>query len=102
MPWLFGLFGTKPKSLGRYLDEKGVPYWLTTDADVLRAMLKNADAVIICTWNKPRTGGIHFYTVFNDNGRLTALNRFSDDSATAFAAQDIDRKRLIAGYVFLR
>lgn len=100
MPWLFGLFGTKPKSLRRYFDEKHVPYWFTTDAFVLRAMLESADAAVICTWNKPATGGIHFYTVLNDNGVLTAVNRFNSDSATAFAPDEIDAKRFIAGYIF--
>ena len=102
MPWMFGLFGTKPKSLSRYFNKHKVPFWMTTDAGVLRAMLKDATAAIICTWNDPRTDGIHFYTVFNDNGRLTALNRLNVDRATDFSADDIDDRRLIAGYIFLR
>ena len=33
MPWLFGFFGTKPRSLGRYFDQMGIAYSRTDSAE---------------------------------------------------------------------
>ena len=100
MPWLFGFFGTKPRSLLRYFKLHGVPCRLTNDCADFKKSLLDTTAAIICTWNDRRTSGIHFYTVFNDGGRLTALNRFCGNASTPFSAEDVREDRFICGYIF--
>ena len=102
MPWMFGLFGTKPKSLGKYFSARGFTMWMTTDSKVFRSLLKDADCAVICTWNSNRSDGIHFFTILNDNGNLRALNQYCEDSATPFSESDIRGDRFISGYVFPR
>jgi len=101
MPWLFGLFGTKPHALKRYFRKKSIPFLCTDHAETFREQLTGCDAAIICTWNKPRRCGIHFFTILNDNGRLTALNRYANDNEpTAFSPDDVEKKYFITGYIF--
>lgn len=100
MPWLFGLFGTKPKSLDRYFASREIPLRKTTDSEELRNSLAQSDCAVICTWNKKRSDGIHFFTVLNDGGKLSALNLYDSDRATSFSADEIRDDRFIAGYLF--
>lgn len=101
MPWLFGLFGTKPHAPAKYFRAKQVPFVQTDSAEKFRAALRNCNAAILCTWNDKRTQGIHFFTVFNDNGRLTALNRYDGGTRpTPFTPQDVKDKRFITGLIF--
>ena len=100
MPWLFGLFGTKPKSLGRYFKSKSVPFAQATDCQSFKDRLSSARAAIICTWNDKRLDGIHFYAVFNEGGRLRALNYYDEDEATLFSADELRSDRFIVGYLF--
>ena len=101
MPWLFGVFGTKPRSLTRYFGKQGVPVERTDDCEYWRNALPACRAAIICTWNDKRRHGIHFYAVVNDNGRLSALNRYCDwDTATPFSPADVRADRFITGYLF--
>lgn len=102
MPWLFGIFGTKPKSLGRYFRQKKIPFEQTSDSAVFLKKLPAADAAIICTWNSKRTEGIHFFAVLNDNGSFSALNQYNADTPTAFSAEAVRRDRFITGYLFYR
>lgn len=102
MPWLFGVFGTKPKSLGRYFRLKKIPFEQTSDSAAFLKMLPTADAAIICTWNNKRTDGIHFFTVFNDSGKFTALNQYNADTPTVFSFETVRRNRFITGYLFYR
>jgi len=102
MPWLFGFFGTKPRSLRRYFKLHGVPFRLTNDCADFKESLAAANAAVLCTWNDKRTSGIHFYAVFNDNGKLTALNRYCGNAPTAFSAEDVRADRFICGYLFER
>lgn len=103
MPWLCGLCGTKPRSLGRYLSRHGVSFEQTDDCGYFRSALAEHDSAIICAWNNRRRDGIHFFAVFNDGGRLTALNRYDgDDRPTAFSPGDIRENRFITGYLFGR
>lgn len=102
LPWLFGVFGTKPRSLGRYFRQKKIPFEQTNDSAVFLEKLKTADAAIICTWNSKRTHGIHFYTVLNDGGSLSALNQYTADAPTAFSADAVRKDRFITGYLFDR
>lgn len=101
MPWLFGFFGTKPRSLGRYFDQMGIPYRRTDSAEDFCGGLKNCSAAIICTWNDRRRDGIHFYAIINDGGRLTSLNRYCDETAlSSFSADSVRADRFITGYLF--
>lgn len=101
MPWLFGLFGTKPHAPARYFREKSIPFFCTNHAEAFKEQLADCDAAIICAWNKPRRYGIHFYLICNDNGRLTALNRFANDNQpTVFSPDDVEKGYFITGYIF--
>ena len=100
MPWFFGFFGTKPRSLRRYFKLQGVPCRLTNDCADFKKSLSAATAAIICTWNDKRTSGIHFYTVFNDSGSLSALNRYCGNAPMPFTAEDVREDRFICGYIF--
>ena len=101
MPWLFGLFGTKPHAPSRYFREKSIPFFGTNHAETFREQLAGCNAAIICTWNKPRRCGIHFFTILNDNGRLTALNRYANhNEPTAFSPCEVEKKYFITGYIF--
>ncbi len=100
MPWLFGLFGTKPRSLGRYFRKMGVPFTRTDSCAAFREQLGGAAAAIVCTWNDKRTDGIHFYTIFNENGRLTSLNLCCADAPLPFSASSLRGDRFITGYLF--
>lgn len=102
LPWLFGLFGTKPSAPARYFRDKGIPFVRVNDAGAFCRALPAADCAVICTWCDKRRHGIHFYTVCNDNGRLTALNRFYADAPTPFSAEDVRRDRFITGYLLGR
>lgn len=101
MPWLFALFGTKPRSLGRYFSANGVEYARTSNLAKFKERLKSCNAAIVCTWNSKRRQGIHFYTVFNDGGTLTSLNRFcNNDNAIPFSPNVLKENRFITGYLF--
>ncbi len=100
MPWLFGLFGTKPSAPARYFRDKGVPFVRAGRHRDFCERLTTADTAIICTWCDKRRHGIHFYTVCNDNGTLTALNRFYADAPTPFSLEELRRDRFITGYLF--
>ncbi len=101
MPWLFGMFGTKPRSLGRYFDKKGVAYMQTDSAARFREGLKTACCAIICAWNEPKTNGIHFFAVIRTAEGCRSLNQYSNcDSATDFSPDEISEKRFITGYLF--
>ncbi len=100
MPWLFGFFGTKPRSLGRYFDKTGVPYIRTDSAEEFCGGLENCNAAIICTWNDRRRDGIHFYAIINDGGKLTSLNRFCDETKpSVFSPESVRADRFITGYL---
>ena len=101
MPWLFGFFGTKPRSLGRYFSKKEISFKRTDDCAEFKESLEKCSAAIICTWCSKRRDGIHFFTIINDNGKLKALNRWSNvDHATDFSPADIRPDRFITGYLF--
>ncbi len=100
MPWLFGFFGTKPRSLGRYFDKMEIPYSRTDSAEEFCGRLENCSAAIICTWNDRRSEGIHFYSIINDGGRLTSLNRFCNETKpSAFSPESVRGDRFITGYL---
>lgn len=101
MPWLFGFFGTKPRSLSRYFKLHRVDCRLTNNCAEFKSSLSEANAAIICTWCGKRTDGIHFFTVFNDDGRLTALNRYCGKAPTPFSSDEIREDRFICGYLFV-
>ncbi len=101
MPWLFGFFGTKPRSLGRYFDRMGIPCKRTDSAEEFCGGLEKCSAAIICTWNDRRRDGIHFYAIINDGGRLTSLNRFCNETKpSAFSPESVRADRFITGYLF--
>lgn len=101
MPWLFGVFGTKPRSLGRYFSANGVEYARISDLAEFKERLNGCNCAIICTWNDKRLHGIHFYAVFNDGGTLTSLNRFcNNDNAIPFSPDVLKENRFITGYLF--
>lgn len=101
LPWLFGVFGTKPWALTKYFREKGVPCTRTNDCEAWQAALQNCRAAILCTWNDKRRHGIHFYAVVNENGSLYALNRYSNcDHPTPYAPTDARKDRFITGLIF--
>lgn len=100
LPWLFGAFGTKTGQLKRYFDLHGVPCKRYKSSEAFKAALNSCDCAIVCTWNDKRRHGIHFYTIFSDNGRLTALNLYNADSAVPFSLDKIKANRFIAGYGF--
>ena len=101
MPWLFGFFGTKPRSLGRYFSKREISFKRTDDCTEFKENLEKCRAAIICTWCSKRRDGIHFFTIINDSGKLKALNRWSDvDHATDIAPDDIRADRFITGYLF--
>ena len=101
MPWLFGVFGTKPRSLGRYFSANGVEYARISDLAEFKERLNGCNCAIICTWNAKRLHGIHFYAVFNDGGTLTSLNRFcNNDNAIPFSPDVLKENRFITGYLF--
>ena len=101
MPWLFGLFGTKPRSLGRYFSKKEISYVRTDDCTEFIEKLEKCSAAIVCTWCSKRRDGIHFYTILNEGGIFKALNRWSNvDNATHFSPDDIRPNRFITGYLF--
>ena len=100
MPWLFGIIGTKPKSLDRYFDFRGIPVRKTTDSEDFKSSLPQADCAVICSWNGKRSDGIHFYTVLDDDGKLSALNLYDRACATPFSLDNVRADRFIAGYLF--
>lgn len=101
MPWLFGVFGTKPWAIKRYFAHKGISFESTGDCEAWRRSLPDCRAAIICTWNSKRRHGIHFYAVVNQNGQLLALNRYSNCNApTPFAPSEVRADRFITGLVF--
>ena len=101
MPWLFGFFGTKPRSLGRYFSKKEISFKRTDDCAEFKESLEKCRAAIICTWCSKRRDGIHFFAIINDSGKLKALNRWSDvDHATDITPDDIRADRFITGYLF--
>ena len=101
MPWLFAVFGTKPRSLGRYFSANGVEYARISDLAEFKERLNGCNCAIICTWNDKRLHGIHFYAVFNDGGTLTSLNRFcNNDNAIPFSPDVLKENRFITGYLF--
>ena len=101
MPWLFGMFGTKPKSLGRYFSKMGVPYRQTDSAAQFREALKTAGCAVICTWNERKTDGIHFFTILRSGDSFTSLNQYCDcDRAVLFSPDAISESRFITGYLF--
>ena len=100
IPWLFGFFGTKPRSLGRYFDKMEIPYSRTDSAEEFCSGLEKCSAAIICTWNDRRSEGIHFYSIINDGGRLTSLNRFCNETKpSAFSPESVRGDRFITGYL---
>lgn len=100
MPWLFGLFGTKPSAPARYFRSKGIPFVYTKRCEDFCAGLITAKAAILCVWCNKRRDGIHFFTVINDGGRLSALNHVYADAPTPFSPQDVRQDRFITGYLF--
>ena len=99
MPWLFGFFGTKPRSLGRYFKLHGFPYIQTDSPQMFCKELPNVNAAIICTWCDKRTHGIHFFTVIQSGGKLVALNRYNADEPTRFSPNEVRPDRFICGYL---
>lgn len=101
MPWLFGAFGTKPWALKRYFKIKNVPFKQTNNCREWKSSLPGCRAAIVCTWNSKRRHGIHYYSVINKDGKLYALNRYSDfPEPTPFSPDDTDNKRFITGFTF--
>ena len=101
MPWLFAVFGTKPRSLGRHFSSKGVECDRVESCSDFKERLFCFSAAIVCTWNDNRLHGIHFYAVFNDGGTLASINRFCDnDNPIPFSPDVLRDNRFITGYIF--
>lgn len=101
LPWLFGIFGTKPFRLGKYFDRHRVSYSLYRNAVDFKAALATGKCAIVCTKNSGKLrDGIHFYTLFTSGGKLKSLNRYYADTPLDASVEEIKNNRFIAGYLF--
>ena len=82
MPWLFGVFGTKPFSLKRYFKNS----------------LTDGKIGIVCAWNKGFRG-LHFYCICSENGEYRSMNFVSSDQALSFDLLQITPLRFVTGYI---
>ena len=100
MPWLFGLFGTKPHSLGRVFREYNIPYKKYGSVRHFSQALAKAHAGIVCSWN-PGLRGIHFYCVYYSDKEkcIYSLNYYNQDIPTVIDASAFSQKRWIVGYL---
>lgn len=99
--WLRGLWGTRPRRIGRYFDAHGIPYRrCATLAETEPAL---GEVCLLSFWNgTPPFRGIHTVAVYNENGRIFALNRHYSSAGPAFfgsVAEVLGKKdRFITGY----
>ena len=98
MPWLFGLFGTTPLSLGRFFRKHRAVFRKHLSLRRFQTSLRDGRCGIVCAWNKGFRG-IHFYCVFYDGGNLKAMNFQYADHAVDFSFKELSVLRFIAGYV---
>lgn len=100
MPWLFGLFGTKPHSLGRVFRKYNIPYKKYSSVRHFSQALAKAHAGIVCSWN-PGLRGIHFYCVYYSYKEkyIYSLNYYNQDIPTVIDASAFSQKRWIVGYL---
>lgn len=98
MPWIFGLFGTKPFSLRRYFRKNNIPFENYCGYSRFLSALKENSIGIICSWNK-RFRGIHFYCVYSENDKLYSLNYYNSQKEEPFDGRETNGLRFITGYV---
>ena len=98
MPWLFGMFGTKPLSLKRFFRRNLIPFQNYYSLSKFRTALSEGYVGIICAWNKGFRG-IHFYCVFHKDGKLRSLNQFYSQQALDFSFLELSQSHFIVGTI---
>lgn len=98
MPWLFGLFGTKPLSLRRFFRRNLIPVRNYYSLKKYQNALTDGCVGIICAWNKGFRG-IHFYCVFRKDGKLRSLNHYYSSHALDFSFSELSKPRFITGTI---
>ncbi|MBR1484016.1 MAG: hypothetical protein IJ598_13775 [Ruminococcus sp.] len=98
MPWLFGVFGTKPLSLRRFLRKNNIPFKNYISLQRFKHQLTDNHVGIVCAWN-PRFYGIHFYCVLPQDGQLYSLNYISSNQKQPFDDNILSVTRFIIGYI---
>lgn len=98
MPWLFGVFGTKPFSLKRYFKKNNIPYKNYISVKHFKNSLTDGKIGIVCAWNKGFRG-LHFYCICSENGEYRSMNFISSDQALSFDLLQITPLRFVTGYI---
>ena len=98
MPWLFGLFGTKPLSLRRFFRRNNIPFSNYISLKKFRQALDDGKIGVVCAWNKGFKG-LHFYCVYSDNGAYRSMNFISSDKALDFDFSELTALRFVTGYI---
>ena len=98
MPWLFGLFGTKPLSLKRFFRRNLIPYQNYYNLNAFRNALSDGRIGIVCAWNR-KFHGIHFYCVFKKDNQYQSINQYYSDHALEFSFKELSSLRFIVGTI---
>ena len=98
MPWLFGLFGTKPLSLRRFFRRNNIPFSNYFNLKRFEKAMTEGKTGIVCTWNK-RYRGIHFYCVCVRDGKALSFNQYYSDHALDFSFEELSSRRFVVGYI---
>ena len=98
MPWLFGLFGTKPLSLKRFFRYNKIPFQNYYRLKQFRTAFTDGCVGIVSAWNKG-FHGIHFYCIFQKDGKLYSLNQYYSRHALDFSIKELSKPRFIVGTI---
>lgn len=98
MPWMFGLFGTKPFALRRYFRKNNIPYKNYLSSKSFKNALHDGKIGIVCAWNRGFKG-LHFYCLYRENDNLLSLNFISSNKAQSFELSEITPLRFVTGYI---
>lgn len=100
MPWMFGLFGTKPFSLGRVLRKNNIPYKKYITVRRFTQNLPRKCAGIVCSWNHGFRG-IHFYCVYYSKTEncIYSLNYYNRNEPVRTDSSVFSQMRWIVGYL---